>query len=71
MPAKHGGAIPAFPKLLKKPIKAIDYEKGAVPRGGIGELGQFNDLAFPNSAKAHTESHRLFREIPKLLKPSA
>ena len=71
MPTKHGGAIPGFPKLLKKPIKAIDYEKGAVPRGGIVELCYFNDLAFPNFAKAHIEYHRLFREIPKLLKRSA
>ena len=42
-----------------------------VPRGGIVELCYFNNLAFPNFAKAHTESHRLFSEIPKLLKRSA
>jgi len=39
-----------------------------VPRGGIRELRYFNDLAFPNFAKARTESHRLFHEIPKLRK---
>jgi hypothetical protein len=26
-----------------------------VPRAGIDEANEFNDLAFPNFAKAHTE----------------
>jgi hypothetical protein len=60
--------FPYFPKLLKKRAKAMRYKMGAVPRAGIDEANEFNDLAFPNFAKAHTESHRVFRGIPKLLK---
>jgi hypothetical protein len=45
--------------------------EGVVPKGGIRKALFINGLAFPNFAKAHTESHRLFREIPKLLNRSS